>query len=118
MYRIVFSFIAAVALLSATANAGTLPTTWVDKDTGHRVIRLTDEPGSSGFYFNVNAYTPDGRKMAYITAERSDALPLSKAINYVDANAQQAGKFVIAQAKYGGIWRTHLPSTSTTTTTR
>ena len=32
-----------------------LPTSWVDKDTGHRVLRLTNEPGSSGFYFNVNA---------------------------------------------------------------
>jgi len=31
------------------------PKTWVDKDTGHRVIRLSDEPNSSGFYFNVNA---------------------------------------------------------------
>jgi oligogalacturonide lyase len=41
------------------------PTSWVDKDTGHRVFRLTDEPGSSAFYFNVNAYTPDGKEMIY-----------------------------------------------------
>ena len=41
------------------------PKTWVDKDTGHRVIRLTDEPNSSGFYFNVNAYTPDLKTMIY-----------------------------------------------------
>ncbi len=41
------------------------PKTWVDKDTGHRVIRLTDEPGSSGFYFNINAYTPDLKTMVY-----------------------------------------------------
>ncbi len=42
-----------------------IPKTWVDKDTGHRVIRFTDEPGSSGFYFNVNAYSPDGKLMVY-----------------------------------------------------
>jgi oligogalacturonide lyase len=36
------------------------PRTWVDKDTGHRVWRLSDEKGSSGFYFNVNAYSPSG----------------------------------------------------------
>lgn len=77
MYRIVFSFIAAVALLSATANAGTLPTTWVDKDTGHRVIRLTDEPGSSGFYFNVNAYTPDGKQMVYNAPDGIHVLDLA-----------------------------------------
>jgi oligogalacturonide lyase len=41
------------------------PKTWIDKDTGHRVIRLTDEPGSSGFYFNINAYTPDLKTMVY-----------------------------------------------------
>jgi oligogalacturonide lyase len=44
------------------------PKSWIDPETGHRVIRLTDEPGSHSFYFNVNAYTPDGRKMAYTTA--------------------------------------------------
>ena len=44
------------------------PKSWIDPETGHRVIRLTDEPGSHSFYFNVNAYTPDGRKMAFTTA--------------------------------------------------
>ena len=43
------------------------PTSWIDPDTGHRVIRLTREPGSDSFYFNYNAYTPDGKKMAYST---------------------------------------------------
>jgi oligogalacturonide lyase len=41
------------------------PKTWVDKDTGHRVFRVTDEPGSSALYFNFDAYTPDGREMVY-----------------------------------------------------
>ena len=49
----------------AHSQAPTPPTSWVDKDTGHRVFRLTAEPGSSGFYFNVNAYSPDGRIMVY-----------------------------------------------------
>jgi oligogalacturonide lyase len=56
-----------LALLSFVplARAQNLPTSWVDKDTGHRVWRLTNEPSSSGFYFNVNAYTPDGKDMIY-----------------------------------------------------
>jgi oligogalacturonide lyase len=41
------------------------PRSWVDKDTGHRVWRLSDEANSGGFYFNVNAYTPDGKQMIY-----------------------------------------------------
>ncbi|MDR3799893.1 MAG: oligogalacturonate lyase family protein [Terracidiphilus sp.] len=49
-----------------TASNGSLPPkTWVDKDTGHRVWRLSNEPNSGGFYFNVNAYTPDGKQMIY-----------------------------------------------------
>ena len=51
------------------AEAQPPPKTWIDPDTGHRVIRLTDEPGSDSFYFNINAYTPDGKEMAYITAD-------------------------------------------------
>ena len=52
------------------------PKSWVDKDTGHRVVRLTDEPGSASFYFNVNAYTPDGNEMVYTTPEGISVLDL------------------------------------------
>ncbi len=41
------------------ADTATPPKSWIDPDTGHRVVRLTDEPGSDSFYFNFNAYTPD-----------------------------------------------------------
>ena len=44
--------------------------------------------------------------MAYITAERSAALPLSKALDFVDADKNRSGKFAVAQVKYGGMWRT------------
>jgi len=55
----------ALAQTKPSATGAVPPKTWVDKDTGHRVWRLTDEPGSSGFYFNVNAYTPDLKTMVY-----------------------------------------------------
>ncbi len=44
--------------------------------------------------------------MAYITAERKAAMPLSKALQFVDEDQSRAGKFVIAQAKYQGMWKT------------
>lgn len=44
--------------------------------------------------------------MAYITAERSAALPLSKALDFVDADKAKSGKFIIAQGKYHGLWKT------------
>jgi oligogalacturonide lyase len=45
------------------------PTSWIDPDTGHRVIRITKEPGSDSFYFNFNAFTPDGKEMIYTTSD-------------------------------------------------
>jgi len=67
---------AAAAPAASRAGADTPPPTvahppksWIDPDTGHRVVRLTDEPGSDSFYFNVNGYTPDGKEMAYTTSD-------------------------------------------------
>jgi oligogalacturonide lyase len=53
------------------------PKTWVDKDTGHRVWRVTDEPNSGAFYFNVNAYTPDHKSMVYNSPEGIRVLDLA-----------------------------------------
>src|SRR5438874_6437513 len=39
------------------------PREWIDPDTGHRVIRLSDQPGSASLYFHQNPYTPDGKKL-------------------------------------------------------
>ena len=57
-------FAAAFAALPLFAQTEP-PKTWVDPDTGHRVIRLTDEPGSASLYFNQNWFTPDGKKLVY-----------------------------------------------------
>ena len=53
------------------------PRTWVDKDTGHRVWRLSYEPNSGGFYFNVNAYTPDEKQMVYTAPDGIHVLDLA-----------------------------------------
>jgi oligogalacturonide lyase len=53
------------------------PKTWVDKDTGHRVWRISDEPNSGAFYFNVNAYTPDHKQMVYNSPEGIRVLDLA-----------------------------------------
>jgi oligogalacturonide lyase len=56
-------------LLSTAAWTQEPPREWIDPDTGHRVIRLSDEPGSSGFYFHQNRYTAQGDKMVFATRE-------------------------------------------------
>ena len=52
------------------------PKTWIDPDTGHRVVRLTDEPNSASLYFNQNGYSADGRKMIYTTPNGISVLDL------------------------------------------
>jgi hypothetical protein len=43
-------------------------TEWIDRDTGHRVVQLSREPGSESLYFNLNPFTPDGRHSLSPTA--------------------------------------------------
>ncbi len=56
------------ALLFSPLAAEEPPKSWIDPDTGHRVLRLTQEPGSASLYFNQNGYTADGREMVYTTS--------------------------------------------------
>jgi oligogalacturonide lyase len=66
------------ACVAQSAPSGPMPLkTWVDKDTGHRVWRLSDEPNSGGFYFNINAYTPDGKQMIYTAPDGIHVLDLA-----------------------------------------
>src|SRR5215471_12962300 len=65
-----------VILAFAAFAADTPPKTWIDPDTGHRVVRLTDEPNSASLYFNQNGYTADGKKMVYTTPQGISALDL------------------------------------------
>jgi len=53
------------------------PKSWIDPATGHRVVRLTNEPDSASFYFNVNAYTPNGKEMVYTTPDGISVLDLT-----------------------------------------
>src|SRR5438270_2847604 len=86
MTRLTFSSLAALALIASPfamrAQDGQPtkelpPKTWVDKDTGHRVWRISDEPNSGAFYFNVNAYTPDHKQMVYNSPQGIRVLDLA-----------------------------------------
>jgi oligogalacturonide lyase len=59
--------IAIVAVVLHTAVAADLPSEWIDKDTGHRVIRLSREDGTQSLYFHQNAYSMDGKKLIVTT---------------------------------------------------
>ncbi|PYS60213.1 MAG: oligogalacturonate lyase [Acidobacteria bacterium] len=68
-----FVLLIAAALASAQQE---IPREWIDTDTGHRVIRLSDEPGSASLYFHQNPYTPDGQKLIITTPTGLSAINL------------------------------------------
>ena len=57
----------AVFVAAAQQPPAQVPREWIDPDTGHRVVRLSEEAGSQSLYFHQNAYTPDGTKMIMTT---------------------------------------------------
>jgi len=96
--------LAGAFILTAAAQTKTPPTTWVDKDTGHRVYRLTPEPGSSGFYFNVNAYTPDLKTMIYTAPDGIHAMDLTtRATHLVVPNPPRPAADAGQQFRFGGV---------------
>src|SRR5882724_12249937 len=49
------------ASFGALRAAAQTPTEWVDPTTKHSIIQLSQEPGSSSFYFHQNGYTASGK---------------------------------------------------------
>lgn len=61
-------FVFLFSILTVTAQTTSeIPREWIDKDTGHRIVRLSDEDGSSSFYFHQNGYTANGDKLVFST---------------------------------------------------
>jgi len=54
---------------SAQNEKETVPREWIDPETRHRIVRLSDEAGSQSFYFHQNGYTASGDKMVFSNAK-------------------------------------------------
>jgi oligogalacturonide lyase len=60
--------VAGFLLAGPVVGAQSVPLhSWIDPDTGHRVVQLSSEPGSESLYFNLNPFTPDGQRMVIST---------------------------------------------------
>jgi oligogalacturonide lyase len=65
------ALLSAILLLSLKASAADEPPTdWIDPATGHRILRLSTEPGTASLYFHQNAYTDAGKLFVTITEPR------------------------------------------------
>jgi oligogalacturonide lyase len=66
-------------VFSANAQSGEPPVPpreWVDPDTDHRVIRLTEDSGGASLYFHQNGYTASGDKLVITTRAGLSAINL------------------------------------------
>lgn len=54
-------------LLGGLVRAEEPPRDWIEPETGHRVLRLSDVAGSRSLYFHQNPYTADGDKLVIET---------------------------------------------------
>jgi oligogalacturonide lyase len=78
------------------------PTEWIEPKTGHRVVRLSKEPGTSSLYFHQNAYSADGKKLIVTTPDGISAIDLeSREIEPIVAGRVQV---LVTGRKTGDIY--------------
>jgi oligogalacturonide lyase len=75
MCAVAFLFLLGTGTMRA-ATTNEVPNDWVDSVTGHRIIRLSSQGGSSSLYFHQNGYTPEGDKFIFDTPEGIGAVDL------------------------------------------
>ncbi len=91
--------------LALAASAQDLPRSWIDPDTGHRVVQLSTEPNSNSLYFTQYAYTNGGTRLIMTTRHGVDLVTVSTgAIEHVlESNS---GRVFQAGRKTGKIFLT------------
>ena len=123
-----------VLTLLAIASAAQSPTTmteppldWVEPETGHRVIRLSREPGTASLYFHQNAYTASGDKLVVTSPKGISTIELKtgQAAKIELIAAGRASNLVIGRKtrqvfyiQNGAVMVTHLDTKATREITR
>jgi oligogalacturonide lyase len=95
------------------------PREWIEPSTGHRVVRLSREPGTSSFYFHQNGYTAAGDKLVVATREGLSTINLqTREIEpIVEGRASNVivGKKTrqVFYTRDGAVFATHLDTRAT-----
>src|ERR1051325_2631681 len=80
------------------------PAEWIDPDTGHRVIRLSREPGTASLYFHQNAYSADGKKLIVTNPHGIAAIDL--ATRAIDQLVEGRVGVLVTGRKTGNVYYT------------
>ncbi len=65
--RVLFCLGGALCGWTLLVSADDPPREWIEAATGHRVVRLSDQPGTASLYFHQNPYTASGDLMVVST---------------------------------------------------
>ncbi len=78
-FNLFFLLLSVAATAQTTLETGgqKMPDEWIDKDTKHKVVKLTRNEGSNlSFYFHNNPFI--GNKMVYYSSSRNDVSGIAK----------------------------------------
>ena len=95
------------------------PIEWVEPETGHRVIRLSREPGSASLYFHQNAYTESGDKLVILTPKGISTIDLKTGKIELIVEGRTSNLVIgrktrqVFYLKDGAVFTTHLDSHAT-----
>jgi oligogalacturonide lyase len=101
-YASVVLMIVCSAFIAARAQEP--PVEWIDPDTGHRVVRLSKEPGSQSLYFHQNGYTPDGQKLVFTTPTGISSVNLKTRV--IEKVVEGRASLIMVGKKTGQIYYT------------
>ncbi len=100
---IAFPCVSALAQTAPSSPPDALPRSWVDPETGHKVVQLSVEPGTNSLYFTQYAYTAGGTKVVMTTRGGIDVATLATgAIEHVFTG--HAGRVLQTGRKTGNIY--------------
>src|SRR5262249_26649398 len=112
--RVFMSILAAATAAGLCAAADDPPTEWTDPATGHRIVRLSREPGRASLYCHQNAYTAAGDRLLITTPGGLATIDLSTRridplvdgrVSHVVVGPKTRQVFYI---KDGAVYATHL----------
>ena len=75
-FAVALSLVIYLAASPAARAEDEPPVEWIEPQTGHRVVRLSREPGSSSLYFHQYAFSADGKKLVITTRGGISAIDL------------------------------------------
>jgi len=103
--RLLGSFVASCMLLPASSllfAEEEPPVEWVEPETGHRVVRLSKEPGSKSLYFHQYPFSADGKKMVFSTPNGISAVNLET--REVESVVEGRVRMLVTGRKTGDIY--------------